>query len=91
MKKIKLFKDYKKKYKNHNLWSTGYFYCIVFIYIILFIFTNNKVVTISVDSDKQILSFDGNRIHELQKNDKIIIDKSSDTLNFISLDKNNFL
>lgn len=54
------------------------------------IFNDNKVVTISVDSDKQILSFDGNRIHELQKNDKIIIDKSSDTLNFISLDKNNF-
>lgn len=54
------------------------------------IFNDNKSVTISVDSDKQILSFDGNRIIELQKGDKIVIKKSKDTLNFISFDKNNF-
>ncbi len=54
------------------------------------IFNDNKELSISIDSDKQILSFDGNRNYDLSKNDIIKIRKSSDTLNFILFDENNF-
>ncbi len=54
------------------------------------IFNDNKELTISVDSDKQIISFDGNRNYDLTKGDIINIKKSSDTLNFILFDENNF-
>ena len=54
------------------------------------IFNDNKTLSISVDSDKQILSFDGNRNYDLQKGDVINIKKSKDTLSFILFDENNF-